>query len=140
MFGPPKCGFIEEVYFMQMISDKKNHTKTILVNKKENKAVSMSFSTKDLPFFTLWKNTASLKEGYVVGLEPATGFPNTKRFERDKGRIRILQPKEKFQSQVVFTVHLGKEEVRKAIMEIQKIRSNIKPKIFYEPNDLFSPI
>jgi len=139
-FGPPKRGFIEEVYYMQMLSDKKNHTKTILVNMKENRAVSMSFSTKSLPFFTLWENTASLKEGYVVGLEPATGFPNTKSFEKDKGRIRILQPKEKYQSKVTFTVHLGKKEVRKAIMEIEKIRGNSKPKIFYKPNELFSPV
>ena len=41
--------------------------------------------------FCQWKHTAGLNEGYVTGLEPATNYPNPKRFERERGRVVTLQ-------------------------------------------------
>jgi hypothetical protein len=46
----------------------------------------------DLPYFTLWKNTGAMADGFVTGLEPATGFPNFKSYERKQQRIPNLAP------------------------------------------------
>ena len=50
----------------------------------------MTLSTEQLPFFTLWKNTAAENDGYVTGLEPGTNFPYNRRIERKAGRVPKL--------------------------------------------------
>ena len=47
-----------------------------------DKAVVLRFRKDQLPAFTLWKNTAGLRDGYVTGLEPATNYPNQLPFKR----------------------------------------------------------
>ena len=41
-----------------------------------NRAVVLRFHRDQLPGFTLWKNTAGPRDGYVSGLEPASNYPN----------------------------------------------------------------
>ncbi|MEM2673887.1 MAG: aldose 1-epimerase family protein, partial [Candidatus Bathyarchaeia archaeon] len=93
-FGPPESGFIERVYFMELLGDEEGYSEALLVNKSLDKAVSHRFLVKELPFFTLWRNTAAEEDGYVVGFEPGTSFPNMKRFERERGRVIKLGPGE----------------------------------------------
>jgi hypothetical protein len=138
-FGPPESGFIEQVYFLELIGDKEGNTLVMLTDKEEAKAVSISFSIKELPCFTLWKNTNSLEEGYVVGLEPGTSYPNHKAFERMQNRLIKLNPKEKRKFEVTISIHIGKDEVQKLKEKISKIGEGIKPKIFNKPVKKFSP-
>jgi len=49
------------------------------------------YDTRTLPFLNIWKNTSAVEDGYVVGLEPATGYPNTRSVEQKGGRIIQLQ-------------------------------------------------
>jgi hypothetical protein len=45
------------------------------------------------PTFQLFRNNSlPIEEGYVTGLEPATGYPNFGTFERDKGRVQLIPP------------------------------------------------
>lgn len=67
---------------MELLEGADGHTEAMLVNRSLDRAVSHVFSAKFLPFFTFWKNTAAEEDGYVVGLEPGTSFPNTRNFER----------------------------------------------------------
>ena len=140
VIGPPESGFVEQVYFMELLADNGGGTKAALVSKDETRAVSVSFSMKDLPSFTLWKNTAAYEDGYVVGLEPGTSFPNPKRFERERNRVVTLRPKEEYCSEVVLSVHIGKDEVHKLQREIEGIRGNTKPIVFKEPIRDFSQV
>lgn len=139
IFGPPEKGFVEQVYFMELLSDKDGYTGAMLVNKSLDKAVLHTFSVKELPYFTLWKNTAAEEDGYVVGLEPGTGFPNTKMFERNRGRVIRLGPREKYHVKLNISVHLGKSSVKEAIDRIENIRGSMKPTIYREPTEDFSP-
>ena len=66
----------------------------MLRNAAGDRAVSMGFALAELPYFTLWKNLTALEEGYVTGLEPGTGFPYTRRIEREAGRVPKLKPGE----------------------------------------------
>lgn len=138
VFGSPQTGFVERVYFMELLSTNDGNTKVMLMDKSETKAVSLSFSVKELPYFTLWKNTAALEDGYVTGLEPGTSFPNPKRFERERDRVPKLNPREKYSAQVTLAVHLGKAEIQKTSDEIAKIRGRTKPTVHKEPIQDFS--
>jgi len=138
IFGPPEDGFIEQVYFFELVGDDEGHTKVVLVNRDETKAVSISFSLKELPYFTLWKNTGTIEDGYVVGLEPGTSFPNPKSFERSQNRIVKLKPKEKYKVEIALAIHLGKEEVQTVKNEILKLTGRLKPTILKEPFCEFS--
>jgi hypothetical protein len=42
----------------------------------------LRWNRRELPCFTLWRNSAAVEDGYVTGLEPGTNFPNFKGFER----------------------------------------------------------
>ena len=66
----------------------------MLRNAAGDRAVSMGFAVAELPYVTLWKNLTALDEGYVTGLEPGTGFPYTRRLEREAGRVPKLKPGE----------------------------------------------
>jgi len=139
IFGPPQPGFVEQVYFFKLIGDDDGYTSVMLINKDETKAVSVSFSVKELPCFTLWKNTSSLEEGYVVGLEPGTSFPNNRAFERAQSRVPRLRPKEKYRSEISLAVHLGKDMVQKMKEQIDGLRRGVEPKISDRPVKEFSP-
>ena len=123
---------------MKLLADKKGDTMVVLTNRNEDKAISLSYSVKELPCFTLWKNTSSLEDGYVTGLEPGTSFPNVKPFERKHGRIVVLKPGEKYRSTITMSVHLGKDDVRRALDRVEKIRKGVHPKIFRSPVEEFS--
>ncbi len=140
VFGSPEKGYVEHVYFMELLSDRDGYTEAMLVSKGLDKAVSHRFSVKELPFFTLWKNTAAEEDGYVVGLEPGTSFPNTRRFEREQGRVIKLKPGEKYCVQLNISVFLGREEVEEAINRIERIRGDYKPVIHKEPIKEFSQL
>jgi len=102
-----------------------------LINKDENLATSITYSVRELPYFTIWKNTASEEEGYVTGLEPATSYPNPRRVERENGRIVKLGPKERFKTELKFAVHVGKDEVKKIKEKIEELK--VEPMIYKKP-------
>lgn len=139
-YGPPESGFTEQVYLCKLVGDDEGRTKVALINRGETKGVSISFSLKELPYFTIWKNTNSLEEGYVTGLEPATGFPNIRTFEREHNRVVNLGPKETYKVDLDFSVHLGIEKVQKLKDDIENLRGGIEPKIFGKPNPDYSPV
>ncbi len=88
----PTVGFAEQVYVYDLLSHNRGQTLVVLTNAAADKAVCLRFPTTSLPCFTVWKNTMALEEGYVTGLEPATGYPNFRTFERKQGRVRTLPP------------------------------------------------
>lgn len=136
--GPPEKGFIERVYFMELLEDAEGYTEAMLVNRSLDKAVSHRFSAKSLPFFTFWKNTAAEEDGYVVGLEPGTGFPNTRNFERKHGRVVKLGPGERYSIELNVSLLLGRAEVEEAISRIEAIKMGAEPIICRKPIKEFS--
>jgi hypothetical protein len=139
IYGPPETGFTEQVYFCELKGNRDGKTEVALINRDETKAVSLSFSLKELPCFTLWKNTNSIEEGYVTGLEPATFFPNTKIFEQEHNRIVNLGPKEIYKIGLDFSVHFGKEKVLKLKDKIENLKEGVEPKIYRKPEPFYSP-
>lgn len=86
----PEPGFHEQVYFMQLLGDGSGATRVMLKNAAGTRGVGLRFNLAQLPCFTLWKSTAALEDGYVVGLEPGINFPNPRSYEAGQGRVGRL--------------------------------------------------
>ena len=92
-YGKPDPTYSEQVYFFELLpKPDTEETIALLRNKAGDKAVALCYKPRELPAFTLWKNTSGLKNGYVTGLEPGVNYPNPKPFEKKQGRVVILPP------------------------------------------------
>jgi Domain of unknown function (DUF4432) len=55
-----------------------------IFNAAGNLGVSVAFNIQQLPVFSLWKNTDTLVQGYVTGLEPGTSFAYNRSILHDR--------------------------------------------------------
>ncbi len=120
--GPHGPGYTEEVYFLELWSDEQGQTEALLKSPDGQRGASVSFSTKELPYFTLWKNEAPLRNGYVTGLEPATSYPCPRPFERLAGRLPTLSAGESYRSRVVIRAQQNASEVEATEMRIKNLQ------------------
>lgn len=123
-YAGPTAGFVEQVYCVRPLADERDRTVVALQNAAGNRAVSLEFSVRELPYFTLWKNTASDGEGYVTGLEPGTNFPNNRRIERKFGRVPKLAPGASHTAAIDVAVHVGADAVKAVAGRIAAIQGN----------------
>ncbi len=99
-YAGPQAGFVEQVYWLEAAAREDGNTLALLKSPDPARAVAVRFNRRQLPCLTLWKNTAALQDGYVTGIEPGTDYPNSRPFERDKGRLATLGPGESFHCRV----------------------------------------
>lgn len=136
----PTPGFTEQVYCYDLLADAANHTLAMLYNAAANRGMVLRFNRKELPCFTVWRNTAAVEDGYVTGLEPATNYPNLKSFERDHGRVAMIPPGGRWEttwSIEIFDSHAGVANILKEIVSLQ---AHAKAKIHRTPQARFSRI
>ena len=127
-YGPPEPGFVEQAYFFDLLSDEATgETGVLLKNAAGNAASYMKFSKKQLPYFTQWRNTAGSRDGYVTGLEPATNYPNAKRFEREQGRIVSIPSGESYAVQLTVGACDTAERVQEQEAWIQRLQGDTQP-------------
>jgi hypothetical protein len=138
-YGEPENGFIEQAYLFELIGKRgSGETMALLRNAAGTQASLLRFSLKDLPCFTLWKNTAGQADGYVTGLEPATNYPNSRRFERDKGRVISLAGGESRAMKIVIEMLDTKKAIQAAESEIKQLQKMAKARIHPQPLPAFS--
>ena len=113
--GPTK-DYGEQVYCLEMNAESSGMTTVMLRDSKGKTGVAMNYNTKALPYFALWKNTDTETDGYVTGLEPATGYPYNRSVERKAGRVPKLKPG----GEVSFHVEISVLENEKAVTETKK--------------------
>ncbi|MDA1013065.1 MAG: aldose 1-epimerase family protein [Planctomycetota bacterium] len=129
----PTLGYIEQVYALRLYGDKQDRTTVLLQNKKQDRGVSMSWSLKQLPYLTQWKNTAAVQDGYVTGLEPGTNFPYNRSVERKFGRVPKLAAGASYAMAVDFGLHVGEGAVKSVQARIKAIQSGRKTTVDQEP-------
>ena len=95
--------------------------------------MSIHWSTRDLPYLTIWKNTAAEADGYVTGLEPGIGFPFNRKVERQAGRLPRLAPGETRRFGLDFGLHTGKTAVFDAARQIESIPRRHEPSVDTKP-------
>jgi galactose mutarotase-like enzyme len=128
-FSAPEAGFQEQVYYMELLGNAAGESQVLLQNATGTLGVSVHFNLAQLPFFTLWKNTASMRDGYVVGLEPGTGFPNPRTFEHTQGRVATLEPNESRQFDLRMEFHTDNTSIALARMKIAEYQAAQLPNI-----------
>ena len=139
VYPAPTVGFTEEVYFFELLSDARGQTMALLQNSRGDLGVSVKFSTSSLPYFTLWKDTLAVEDGYVTGLEPATNFPNARSYEADQGRIIKLASGETKRFEVALKLYTDAQSVRSAEETIAAIQGATPQKIFDQPQKGWTP-
>jgi len=105
----------------------------MLQNARRDRAASITFSVRELPYLTQWKNTAAAADGYVAGIEPGTNFPYNRRVERQFGRVPRLTAGASRSFTVDFAIHRGAAEVRAVADRIAAIQGGRRPQIDAQP-------
>ncbi|QDU88033.1 hypothetical protein Pla175_14030 [Pirellulimonas nuda] len=95
-----RAEFSEQVYFLELAGDAQGRTSVVLQNAAGAAGVELGFCLRELPWFTVWKNSQSDEDGFVAGLEPGTNLPNQRSFEEGHGRVVSLPPGAQWQTQV----------------------------------------
>jgi len=138
VYEAPKPGYGEQVYFFELYGEGKDgRTIAMLRNRAGDKAVVLRFSIAQLPAFTVWKNTASLKEGYVTGLEPATSYPNARPFEKARNRIHTLPPGGSHVVETTLELHDSADGVAMVEAEIKALQKGT-PTVHGKPVEPFA--
>jgi hypothetical protein len=120
--GPHAPGYTEQVYLMELWADEKGESEAVLKSPGGQSGASVSYGTQELPYFTLWKNEAPLRNGYVTGLEPASSYPCPRPFERSAGRLPVLKGGESYRSRVTIRALQSAGEVADAERRIESLQ------------------
>jgi hypothetical protein len=139
LYDAPVAGFVEQVYWYELAGKRRTQdTVVMLQNAKGNRASVLRYNLKDFPSFSLWKNTAAKNDGYVTGLEPGTAYPNSRTFERSKGRVLTLKGGESRSTSLTVEALGSAKSVREVKAEIQAIQKGVNPKVHAKPIRKFS--
>jgi len=122
--GPHAPGYAAKVFNMSLYGDARGMTKAMLKSPDGSQGVLMSFDTHGLPYMSLWKNEVTAKGGYVTGLEPGTGFPNTRPEERAAGRVHQLKGGEVYHTHLAIAALTSRRDVGQAAAAIQALAAS----------------
>ena len=138
-YPAPDSSYIEKVFFLQGYPDPEGYAHSFIVNKNENLGVSVGYKTASLPYSVLWKYCNAQADGYVTGLNPCSDFPNTRKSEREAGRVKRIGPGEEIQFNLKVDFVSGESAVmeKKEYIEASPGKKEIIPE--YNP-DVFSSL
>ncbi|MCA9142211.1 MAG: aldose 1-epimerase family protein [Planctomycetaceae bacterium] len=134
-YEAPQPGFEEQVYFFELLGNDEGETQAILKNAHGTEGALLKFNKKQLPCFTVWKNTTSLADGYVTGIEPGTNFPNPRSYEGEQGRVVKIGPSGSFDFDFELAYLSHASEVEAAESAIAKLQAGVEPQVYAEPQE-----
>ncbi|MEQ8211394.1 MAG: aldose 1-epimerase family protein [Lacipirellulaceae bacterium] len=120
-YGPAVAGQSEDCYFLELVGDEHDHTKVLLKSADGAQGLVLEHDTKELPYFSLWKNEVASEDGYVTGLEPATNYPNGRSVEEQAGRVITLEAGESWSAELTLDWLANSEQVQEAQTEIERL-------------------
>ena len=92
-FDEPQHGYREQVFYHDFTPQADGMVTVKLYNRNLGESglgIYMKFNKNQLPYFIEWKQVG---EGdYVVGLEPATWYPEGRGEARKRGELKLLEP------------------------------------------------
>lgn len=89
----PTESFDEMVFNVLPIADEEGMSHALMKNSAGDAAIEVSWGQDALPVLTLWKNTDTLEQGYVVGIEPGTSFAYNRQHQWDLGLVPTIKGK-----------------------------------------------
>ena len=138
-YKAPDVNFGEQAYYLRLLGNTQRQSIAMLRNAAGDLGLSVRFSLAELPYFTLWKNTAAEADGYVTGLEAGTNFPNLRGFERSKGRVTTLAPGASQRLSLELAIHPDKDAVQAVADEIKQLQESTTLTMRRRPRSEYSP-
>lgn len=139
VFPPPRPDSAEQVYFLELLANDAGATGVLVSGLAENEAIGMRFNKRTLPCFTVWRNTPAEVDGYVLGIEPATNYPNLRSFEQQHGRVVKLASGERWNSgAVTITWHSDIATIAKQEAAIRAIQGKRQTTVHASPREDWS--
>lgn len=129
----PALGFDEEVFNIRPLADSEGDTLAVMHNAGANLGMAMRFNLRQLPVLTLWKNTDTPEQGYVVGLEPGTSFAYNRRYQRDLGLVPKIGAGESRLFNLQFEFLIDAAAVSSAKAEVDALQSSVSAEVLDEP-------
>jgi len=139
-YAAPKAGFVEEVFFLDLIGDDQGQTQVMIKNAAGTSGAAMSLNLNQLPCYTVWKNMVASADGYVTGLEPATNLPNAKPFEESQGRVVNLEAGEAWSAKVTVDWLTNAEEVATTEQAVRALQGDTSVNVQTGPVAKWSPL
>jgi len=124
VYGAPTKDFDEMVFNLTPKADSNGKTVAAVINSKGDKGASIEFDTHQLPLLTLWKNTDTLKHGYVTGIEPGTNYAYPVTIEKEQGRVKQLQPGQSTAFTLTYTLLKDASAVQKVEQRVKQIQGD----------------
>ncbi|HHT78632.1 MAG TPA: aldose 1-epimerase family protein [Actinobacteria bacterium] len=117
-FSNPIKGFVERCYFHDIQADGEGYSNIALINSRfrggQGIGLWIRFNKDNLPYLTQWKQMGMGE--YVCGLEPCNNMGQGRKIEREKGRLRFIEPQEKIDYRLEFNIL----ESNEAILDFRK--------------------
>lgn len=129
----PTRDFDEMVYNVYPYADGAGDTLAVLHNARGDKGVSLAYNVKQLPVLSLWKNTDTLGQGYVTGLEPGTSFAYNRRYQRKLGLVPKIGPKDTRHFDITYTLLDDSAAVASAVKRVADIQGDKKTTVRKDP-------
>jgi hypothetical protein len=130
---PPRPGSDEQVYGLDLAADASGDTRVLVSGLTNDEAVGLRFNKRTLPCFAVWRNTPAESDGYVLGIEPATNYPNPRTFEQQHGRVVMLKPGEKWHGSVSATWYADSKSIADEVKAIAAVQGSRQPEKSSQP-------
>jgi Domain of unknown function (DUF4432) len=121
VYKEPTRDYDETVWNVMPYGDDSGQTLAVLSNAAGNLGISLGFDIQQLPVFSLWKNTDTMGQGYVTGLEPGTSWAYNRTYQRALNRVPTIGPKEQKHFDITYTFLGDKAAVDKALDQVKTI-------------------
>lgn len=132
-YRAPTADYDETVFNVVPLADEQGETLTMLHNRNAERGVTVGFNVRELPVFSLWKNTDTEKQGYVTGLEPGTSYSYNRAYQRPLGLVPTIEPGEQKHFHVSYELLVDRAAVADARSRIEAIQGDRKTEVRKEP-------
>lgn len=133
VYGAPTKDFDEMVFNLTPKADENGKTLAAVINSKGDKGAAIEFDIQQLPLLTMWKNTDTLKQGYVTGIEPGTNYAYPVTIEKEQGRVKQLAPGQSTEFTLTYSLLKDANAVQNVEQRVKKIQGDESVKIDETP-------
>ena len=130
---PPRPVRPSKVILLDLLADDARRHARAVSGLTDDEAVSLRFNKRALPCFTVWRNTPAEADGYVLGIEPGTNYPNPRTFEKQHGRVVTLKPGETWRGASDGDWHADAQSIADEEATIRAIQGSDQPEILPNP-------
>lgn len=129
----PTRDFDEMVYNLYPYAAKDGSTLAVLHNKNATKGMAIHYNVNELPVLGLWKNTDTVGQGYVTGIEPGTSFSYNRSYQRDLGLVPTIGAHQSKDFHLTYQVLDSKKAVADEVKTVKQIQGKQKTELRAEP-------